>query len=1103
MLHCSDMLDARCLEANNDCRSDFPSQRLALWGRPRTSFRRAIVLLLAIFAFSVARVQAQQTTADVLGTVTDPSGAVVPGAMVSLRNLGTNATQTAKSSPNGQYFFNLVQPGTYSLEVSGDNYTTLKIPSLTVQAGDRAREDAQLKIGARSETTTVTAESPALHTGTSELDSVIPNAATQELPLNGRNYINLVQLVPGANEGSNNALGSGNRPDDRRQTSAVSVNGQGDAVNDELIDGMDNNERFIGSIGVRPSVEAIEEVRVQTNSFSAEAGRTAGAVVDVITKSGTNQFHGSAFEFFRNTNLDAYPFAFGVSIPKPALHQNQFGGSIGGPIIKDKAFFFGAYEGLRISRANNPVASTVPSLFEEQNLGNFSDNSADNVNGAPLILTGAQLDSAGVDYFKLYPAPNQSGFTNNYISTQKFTQNSNTYDGRFDYTLNAKNNFFARYTYNGVQSYIGGLFPAVQENGITIQPGGNFSLYEGPATNNAYNGALGYTHIFTPNLLLDARAGYTFIYNASLPLNTGVAVNTAFGMPNVNVNPGTSGLAALNITGAQNLGDGGSLPIQYVENTFQYQGTLIYTRGKHNIKIGGNLNRRQVTVDQSTTGRGAWTVTTLPQLVQGNFTSLTRVFQLAVPHYRTWEPSGFIQDDYKFSTNLTLNLGLRYDLFTPYTAVNNQISNFDPTAQKIIVAGQNGVNNHAGIQTDYSNIAPRVGFAATLAPQTVLRGGFGLSFMPENLTSGASLKNQPFIYAFGPCSPTTCGGYTKISQGEPVPVVQDPTNPSGSIPAAEQLNYRSTYVEQFNLTGETQVLGTLFSLSYVGELGRHIAQYVPDFNAPPPNTAANPNTLRPFYATLPNVTTIPYWASNGASSYNALQAKVEHRTNKGLTFGGNYVWSHGLDDAPNISQNGSSGFANVPSQISTLDYGNSDLDLRNRIVGTANYLLPFGQSLTGYKAALAKGWQFNLLGVWGTGHPYTVLNASNRNGTRPGVAASDRPNQNGSLAGAPHLLTQYFNTGAFSAQTLGTLGTERRNQLYAPPYRHLDLSVFKDFALFEKTTLQLRAEAFNVTNTSNFAAPNANLGASNFGTISTLAYAYQPRLVQFAAKLQF
>ena len=316
MLHCSDMLDARRVEANNDCHSDLPKQRLGPLGRPRTTFRRAIVLLLAIFALSVAAVQAQQTTADVLGTVSDPTGAVVPGATLQLRNLSTNVAQTAKSSSDGQYIFNLVPPGTYSLEVVADGYTTLKVPSFTVQAGDRAREDAPLKVGARTETTTVTAESPALHTGTSVLDTVISNAAVQELPLNGRNFVNLVQVVPGANEGANNALSSGNRPDDRRQTSAVSINGQGDAFNDELVDGLDNNERFIGTIGVRPSVDAIQEVRVETNTFTAEAGRTAGAVVDVITKSGTNNFQRLGLRILSQYKLGRLPICVWRKNPK-------------------------------------------------------------------------------------------------------------------------------------------------------------------------------------------------------------------------------------------------------------------------------------------------------------------------------------------------------------------------------------------------------------------------------------------------------------------------------------------------------------------------------------------------------------------------------------------------------------------------------------------------------------------------------------------------------------------------------------------------------------------------------------------------------------------
>lgn len=1061
-----------------------------------------VFCMLALCA--VGALRAQQTTADVIGTVQDGSGAIIAGATVTITNLQTNELLSTVTTSSGDYVFNLLKPGRYSISIAQRGYETFKVQAFAILAGDRAREDAHLTVGSTTQTVVVEAGSPALHTDTSELASTITDKAVQDLPLNGRNFINLAQLVPGANEGSNNALSSGNRPDDRRQTSSISVNGQTDSINQEMIDGMDNNERIIGTIGVRPSVEAIQEVRVSTNTYSAEVSRTAGAVVNVITKSGTSQFHGSIYEFLRNTGLDAFPFTFGAHIPKPPLHQNQYGGSLGGPIFKGKTFFFADYEGLRISKAGNPTASTVPSLFEEQNAGNFSDNPADNVGGNPTILTPQQTDSAGLAYFKLYPAPNESGFANNYVSTQHITQNSNTYDARVDHRFNDANSFYARYTYNGVSSYIGGLFPAVQEDGLTIQPGGSFGLYEGPATNNAANGAVDYTHIVSPTLLLEGKAGYTYIYNTSFPLNYGKTVNQAFGQPNVNLDALSSGLAPMNITGAQNLGDGTSLPIEYIENVFQYQAMAIYTHGKHNIKIGGALIRRQATVEQSSLGRGEWTVTTLPQLVQGNFISLSRTNTLVQPHYRTWEPSGFVQDDWHLSQSLTLNLGVRYDLYTPFTAVKNQIANFDPTQAKIIVAGQNGVSDTAGISTDYSNFAPRLGFANSFGHGLVLRGGFGLSFVPENVTSGASLKNQPFVYAYGPCAPGSClGGFTKLAQGEPVPVMQDPSNPSGSIPAVEQLNFRSTYIEEFNLTLEKELAGNVFSASYVGMLGRHVGYYLPDLNTPPPNSSATPNTLRPFYAALPNVTTIPYWSSNGEGAYHALQLSFERRIKNGLGYSGSYTWSHGLDDAPNFSQNGSSGFGNIPSQVRTLDYGNSDLDLRSRFVTSANYQIPVGRSLHGYQAALAKGWQTNFILVWGTGHPFTVLNASNRNGTRPGTSASDRPNQAGSVGVGTHTIAEWFNTAAFSAQPLGTMGGERRNQLYGPGFRHVDASVFKDFGVFREAILQFRAEAFNVSNTTNFAPPNASLGVSNFGTVSGLSINYQPRLFQLALKLQF
>jgi Carboxypeptidase regulatory-like domain/TonB dependent receptor len=1058
--------------------------------------RFATVLVLVLPAsYSLV---AQQTTADVVGTVTDTSGAVIPGATVALTNLDTGETQTTFTTQSGDYVFNLLKPNEYSLTITSNGFKSLKIPSISISTGDRAREDAHLEIGATNQTVEVRTLAPALQTDSSVLSTTITNEAVQSLPLNGRNFIDLARLVPGANAGLPGAPSSGTRPDDRRQSASISVNGQTDLINDEMIDGMDNNERIIGLIGVRPSIEAIQEVRVQTNTYTAEVGRTAGGIINIISKSGTNQFHGSAYEYFQNTALNAYPYNFGAVLPKPAFHQNQFGGSFGGPIRRNKTFFFADYEDLRIAKANNPAGSTVPTAYEVAHIGDFSDNPS----LGRVVIPASQFDNAGLQYFKLFPTPNQPGFANNYISASKYSMDAATVDARVDHRFNDSNLFYARYTYNQVSGFLGGLLPAVTQDGITIQPGGNSNLYAGPSKDNATNGALNYIHTITPHLLLELKAGYTYFYNATLPLNNGVNVNTAFNQPNINIDSGTSGLGIVNVTGLVGLGDGAPLPLKYIENTYQYMGAVTYTHGNHNVKMGAGIIRRQATATKSSPGRGQWTVASLPQLLQGNFTALSRNNTLVRQHYRTWEPSFYVQDDWHILRDLTLNLGIRYDIFTPYTAVKNQISNFDPVKAKIIVAGVDGTSATAGIQTDYSNLAPRVGFAYTLRPTMVVRGGFGLSFVPENVTGSAALRNQPFVFAYGPCAPGSCiGGFTKLAQGGPLPIPSDYVNPTGSIPAAEQLTFRSTYLEQFNLTIEKDWSGNVFTASYVGMLGRHISPTSGyDLNSPPLNTSKTPNTLRPYYSVLPGISTISYIASTGAGSYNALQTSVERRARHGLTYIANYTWAHGLNDTPDYG--GAEGWGVIPSRIHELDYGNSDVDVADQFAATVNYELPFGTSATGLKGVALKGWQANALAAWQTGQPFTVVNSSNRTGTTLSTS-SDRPNQLGPARLSNRSVTKWFDTSKFAAQPLGRLGNEARNSLYGPPSRHLDVSLFKTFPIHERATLEFRAELFNVTNTASFTGVNANLGASNFGTVSNLTNNYVPRSAQFALKVQF
>ena len=1068
---------------------------------------RLAVLAIAVLANGLvgSRMHAQATTGDVVGTVTDASGSVIPGATVELTNVDTHETRSVVTGGAGEYTFTLLKPDHYSIAISRAGFKTSNIASFTLAAGDRACEDSVLQVGSADQTIQVVGQAPVLQSDSSVLAATITDQATQDVPLNGRNYINLVQVVPGATEGLNNGLASGNRPDDRRQTSSVSINGQADVINNQLIDGMDNNERVIGSIGVRPSVESIQEVNVQTNTFTAEVGRSAGAVINVITKSGTDSFHGSAYEFFRNTVLDANPYKFGAAIPKPKWNQNQFGGSIGGPIQRDKTFFFADYEGFRLVKGQNPTQTTVPTLFERAHPGNFTDNPAIN-----RVIAPSQFDTVGLQYFDLFPAPTSSGFTNNFTAAPPYAQNATVGDGRIDHHFGDGDLFFMRYTYNTVSTNFGSLFPAVSAVGLNIAPGGNLSSYPGPAFSNAHQAQLNYVHSFGPNTLLELKAGYTLLHTAQDPPNFGQAVNTAFGQPNININGRTDELAPVTISQGANLGF--HPPIIYLENTWQYLGTLNWNYGRHNFKFGGGVIRRQDTTTQTDSAAGTWTIATFADLLTGTYTNTSRNAILITPHNRSWEPHAFFQDDWRAASKLTLNLGIRWDYYQPYTEINDYLSNFSIVTGTIVVAGQGGANKYANIQPDYTNIAPRVGFAYSVLPKTVIRGGFGMSYAPENLTSGSALVNQPFTGSYGPCATvpgvgTTTGcssAYAHLANGLPLPIPRSATNPSGTVSAALDPHFKSTYLEQFNLVAEREFGATVLSLTYVGELGRRMAYYLPDANTYAPDTGvAGGSGLRTYAATSPNVTTVPLFTSRGKGAYNGLQFVAKRRLTAGLDLSFNYVYAHGLDDSEAISNDGGDGFGSVPSQVSTVDYGNSNLDVRHRFSGTFNYALPFGQNLNGIKGIVGKGWQANGLVSWNTGLPFSETNLNNVGGTRPGTTNSDRPNQIAGVKAPQRSINEWFNVNAFHAQAPGTIGNELRNQIYGPGLQRVDLSLFKVFDLTEQFKLQFRAEAFNVLNTAAFAFPTAQLGNSANGRISSTINAYSPRVVQFAAKLQF
>jgi len=1035
-------------------------------------------------------VRAQQTTADVVGTVQDSSGAVVAGANVTIENHGTNEVRSSQTNPQGEYIFTLLPIGHYTVKVDAPGFKSFIVPDLALAAGDRARVDAALQLGQQSETIEVTAQPAALQTDSSILQDTVTEKAVQDLPVNGRNFVTLAQVTAGANSGPPDGISSGTRPDDRRPTASVSVNGQGDLLNNQLLDGLDNNERNIGTIGVRPSIDAIAELRVQSNLYSADVGRTAGGVINILTKSGTNSFHGSAYEYLRNDALDARDF---FALSSPEYRQNQFGGSIGGPIRKNKTFFFADVEELRMVQGQVNT-TTVPTAYEEAHPGDFSDI------GGPVIPSFL-IDPIGAKYFALYPTPNRPGAFNNYTSAFNEIQNNTTFDSRVDHHIDDNDALFARFSRNSTYTLVPGAFPEVDG----VQPGGNVLGFSGPSNEGVSNAQLNYTRVFSPQLLMELKAGFSRIAINTYQLDDGTNDSDKFGLNGVNVNSDTSGLAPMYVAGYAGLGDSPYLPIHDINNTFQYNGSVVYTRGNHSLKVGATLIRRQLLDGQSDFGQGFFVfapITFIPglpasnpvgDLLMGLPIETERSNRLVYPALRFWEPSVYVQDDWRATRWLTLNIGVRYDVFTPPTEAHNNYANFDPATAKLIMATSSDPT--AGVKTDYSNLAPRFGFAATAPHGLVIRGGFGLSFFPDDLHGSIVLDNAPYVFSWGPVF------VQPLSAGIPVPVPSDPNNLSGVV-FGKTTNFRNAYIEQYNLTVQKDFAGNVASLSYVGELGRELLYGNGNLNydLPAPSPLANPASRAPYASILPNVTSISMSPSGATSSYQALQATLLRRYSKGLTLDVNYTWAHGIDDTE-----GASGTTNpyglLPWALGTYDRGNSDLDVRHRIAVTTTYDLPFGKSLNGWRAAAIKGWQVNSIAYWQTGLPFTVTDA-NAQINLPGIT-SDRPDRIATGTVSNPDLAEWFNPSAFVPQPFGTAGTSGKNILYGPHQRRVDLSLFKDFPIREALKLQFRAECYNISNTPSFASPNSELNTAGFGSISSTTTGVGPRELQFALKLLF
>jgi hypothetical protein len=724
---------------------------------------------------------------------------------------------------------------------------------------------------------------------------------------------------------------------------------------------------------------------------------------------------------------------------------------------------------------------------------------------------------------------------------------------RIDHQFSSKDSFFARYSINNTDTNSPPFLPPVSVAGVTIPApsGRDQQNFPGTAYQRQQSISISHTHVFSPTLLVQVRGQLARYVTDSESGNVGIKANTAFGGPaNVNTStPGTTGLALLQFQngGYANLGDAFALPTAYWDTNYQYGGTFTWVKASHSIRFGATLLRRdwstfQVlfkgnflvnSIQTNSTGTGAGTGgNSFASLLTGYYNQTTRNMALVAPQYRDWEMGEFFQDDWRVTRRLTLNLGLRYDIFTPIKEKHNALSNFDPTnaaalaGGQVQVAGAGGVSDTVNIATQYKDIQPRLGFAATLGHGMVLRGGFGTSYWPNNVASPANLKNAPFVATYtinqAPANPTLrLGGSVPSPSPNPTCLSAACGSPAGSnftVAAGTQLDYHYTLVYMVNMMLEKEFGANVLSVGYVGEPVRHLGRTVPNANTNLPplgpggcgitTPVAFPSPCQPYFNQLPFLNSVQLLETNGISNYNALQVQFQRRYSAGLTFAANYTFSQALSD---VGGPGGAcvGCAQVLNNFGR-DYGPSDFLTKHRVAISANYELPFGKSYKGLLGQVVKGWQVNGIYAFATGQPFTVLDGAARQNS-VGIT-TDRPDVV-PAQGFHQSINQWFDTTQFRRQVFGTAGNEGHNAFTMPSNRRIDLSLFKDFQLKEGLKLQFRAEAFNLTNTPSFGMPVGTISgvdangiptqAGNFGRITTMNAFYTPRDIQVALKLIF
>ena len=1071
---------------------------------------RAVCLLALSFGLAPSAI-AQSVSGTILGTVTDSTGAIVAGAKVTILNEGTGLTRVLTADSNGEYTAPNLPTGHYTITSEMTGFKTIALSNIEVGVDQRVRINIKHEVGAMTESVSVTADTPLIQTSSSELGTTVGSQQIEALPLNGRNFVNLTRTVPGVLRGIPGANIDGAGSLAWRASASFSANGQRPRDNNYMLDGVDNNETWLQTVVIFPSVDALDEFKLQTSTYSAEFGRSLGGVVNLQIKSGSNKFRGSGFEFHRDDKFDANNFFNNrAGRAKPEFKQDQFGGTLGGPIFKDKTFFFGDYQGHRETQGVTAL-STVPTI--KMRAGDFSELTRTiydpTTPGVPFpgnTIPNGRIDTVARNILtQLYPEPNTTGTRqangqtiNNYLLNPVKNRDDNQFDVKADHNLTDANRFFLRYSYQKVHR----LQPASLPHG---DAGATFGAGDGNIT--AQGLAFNDTHTIRPTVLNEFRFGWTSIKFFQLPIDYGTNPANAVGLPGVNLNPATSAMSMMTFQNIRNLGSNGNQPLITNQNDFQIFDNVTWIKGKHTIKSGGSITLRSREILNADTITGVFnfnnnmTSNCAGQPAGCSVNSGTGFdvasFMLGLVNtkarnyfdedtYTETRPeySLYAQDDFRVTSRLTLNLGLRWDVYPPWVEVDDRQSNFDEATGKFVVASDgavvNGVEVGRYLQTyAKGDLGPRFGFAYDLngSGRTIVRGGFGIfwNFTPGG-TSGSKAQNPPFLQATAlNANPTAYGSNLLLSAGLPAPPGTDPARPAaGSTRSIFEVDFRDAYARQWNINVQRSLATNyMVEIAYVGSQGRQMLIKGDPNQARPVVGVSDSNVNRPYIVLSPQLRTIGQVQSRGTLDYNGLLVKFQRRFANNFSFLNAYTYGKAID--LNSDNDGLVTLTNVYDP--QYNRGPADYDITHTLSSSWVYEIPWARE------KLYGGWQLGGIMLLRGGLPLTVTQTQNVLSTGTG----NRPNRicDGKLDNPT--IDRWFDTSCFVPPTenTGTYGDSGRNIIRGPGSFNIDASLIKNTRIGHVET-EFRIEAFNVLNHPQFANPNTTIGNAAAGVISAM-----------------